>query len=191
MKNIILIIISIILMAPSCEKVATRGYESTGTGWEQVRKKQHFKDSTNFDKIIKIGNDTVATQAYARGYGGTETLSSADTANMLSHYIERADTASMLLRYIERKDTASMLLHYALLSEIVGISSGDVATQINDSLTARLAAAEEITDQVLIHIGDTTVTESLGRIVYKTSNNHFYGCVYVGSAHPSWKQLDN
>ena len=67
---------------------------------------------TELNKLVGIGTDTIATRAYARGYGGTGTLNSSDTASMLLHYIERKDTASMLTNYVERKDTSSMLTNY-------------------------------------------------------------------------------
>jgi hypothetical protein len=47
-----------------------------------------------------------------------------------------------------------------------------------------------VQNAITITAGDTTVTEVLGKIVYKTSDNHFYGCVYVGASYKSWKQLD-
>jgi hypothetical protein len=122
---------------------------------------------SRFPHGVKVGNDTLATRAYSRGYGGTGTVNSSDTSSMLAPY---AKTTSVNQK-LSKTDTASMLTKYARKAEL------------NDTIT--------VTGIVLITVGDTTVTESLGRIVYKTSNNHFYGCVYVGSAHPSWKQLDN
>ena len=62
-----------------------------------------------------------------------------------------------------------------------------------DDMTAAelnvLDSVSNITDAVLIHTGDTTVTAIVGRIVYKTSDNHFYGC-RATSGH-KWYQLDN
>jgi hypothetical protein len=49
---------------------------------------------------------------------------------------------------------------------------------------------EEITEVQLVTFGDTTVTEVLGRFVYKTSNGKLYVCIYIGSAHPSWLILN-
>jgi hypothetical protein len=49
---------------------------------------------------------------------------------------------------------------------------------------------EEITEVQLVTFGDTTVTEVLGKFVYKTSNGKLYVCIYIGSAHPSWLILN-
>ena len=103
----------------SCKNIVkTRGvYGVDGYGWQNVQKKQNFKDSVNFIKLPKVA--------------GEDLVSSLNTSN-----------------------------------------------------------AE---DEVLILIGDTTVTLALGRIVYKSSNNHFYGCVRTNSTGSGtrWKQLDN
>lgn len=62
-----------------------------------------------------------------------------------------------------------------------------------DSLTHNemqsLHDMENIEDAVLFHVGDTTVTAVVGKIVFKTSNSHFYGCVRTTGA--KWKILDN
>lgn len=40
--------------------------------------------------------------------------------------------------------------------------------------------------------GDTTVTAAKGKIVYKSSDNHFYGCISTTNVNtPKWKRLDN
>ena len=36
---------------------------------------------------------------------------------------------------------------------------------------------EDLEDAVLFHVGDTTVTAAVGKVVFKTSNSKFYGCV--------------
>ena len=36
---------------------------------------------------------------------------------------------------------------------------------------------EDLTDAVLFHVGDTTVTAAVGKVVFKTSDGTFYGCV--------------
>jgi hypothetical protein len=78
------------------------------------------------------------------------------------------------------------------LVDFVNGDSSNVMRHIPANRRVGLSAvSEDVTGVVLITVGDTTVSESLGRIVYKTSDNHFYGCIYVGTAHPSWKQLDN
>ena len=48
---------------------------------------------------------------------------------------------------------------------------------------------EDLTDAVLFHVGDTTVTAAVGKVVFKTSDAHFYGC--VATSGKKWKQLDN
>ena len=62
-----------------------------------------------------------------------------------------------------------------------------------DSLTRAEVMAlkdmEDLTDAVLFTVGDTTVTAAVGKVVFKTSNSHFYGCVRT-SGH-KWYQLDN
>ena len=60
------------------------------------------------------------------------------------------------------------------------------AIKIMDSLDLELLTNDEVqvlqnatplTDAVLFTIGDTTVTAMVGRVVFKTSNLKFYGCV--------------
>jgi len=50
-----------------------------------------------------------------------------------------------------------------------------------DSLTnaemQSLKDLEDLTDAVLFHVGDTTVTAAVGKVVFKTSDGTFYGCV--------------
>ena len=50
-----------------------------------------------------------------------------------------------------------------------------------DSLTnaevQSLKDLEDLTDAVLFHVGDTTVTAVVGKVVFKTSDGTFYGCV--------------
>ena len=48
-------------------------------------------------------------------------------------------------------------------------------------------------DSVIILVGDTTVTLALGRIVFKTSDVSFYGCVRTNSTGTGtrWKKLNN
>ncbi len=50
-----------------------------------------------------------------------------------------------------------------------------------DSLTnaevQSLKDLEDLTDAVLFHVGDTTVTAVVGKVVFKTSDLNFYGCV--------------
>jgi hypothetical protein len=48
---------------------------------------------------------------------------------------------------------------------------------------------EELEDAVLFYVGDTTVTAALGKVVFKTSDAHFYGC--VATTGKKWKALDN
>ena len=60
------------------------------------------------------------------------------------------------------------------------------AIKIMDSLDLELLTNDEVqvlqnatplTDAVLFTVGDTTVTAMVGRVVFKTSNLKFYGCV--------------
>lgn len=63
------------------------------------------------------------------------------------------------------------------LYSLNGVTGGEVMT------------TESLTDAVLISVSDTTVTAVVGKIVFKTSDGHFYGCVATSGA--KWKQLDN
>ena len=71
---------------------------------------------------------------------------------------------------------------------IIMLDSLDMELLTNDEMQA-LQDMEDLTDAVLFHVGDTTVTAIVGRVVFKTSNYHFYGCVRT-SGH-KWYQLDN
>lgn len=72
---------------------------------------------------------------------------------------------------------------------IVGGTAG-APTRLAAGITgAEVMTTESITDAVIITVGDTTVTAVVGKIVFKTSNAHFYGCVATTGL--KWKQLDN
>jgi len=71
---------------------------------------------------------------------------------------------------------------------IIMLDSLDMELLTNDEMQA-LKDMEELTDAVLFHVGDTTVTAAVGKVVFKTSNSHFYGCVRTTGA--KWKQMDN
>lgn len=71
---------------------------------------------------------------------------------------------------------------------IILLDSLDMELLTNDEMQA-LKDLEDLTDAVLFHVGDTTVTAAVGKVVFKTSNSHFYGCVRTSGA--KWKQLDN
>ena len=71
---------------------------------------------------------------------------------------------------------------------IIMLDSLDMELLTNDEMQA-LKDMEDLTDAVLFHVGDTTVTAAVGKVVFKTSNSHFYGCVATTGA--KWKQLDN
>ena len=58
-----------------------------------------------------------------------------------------------------------------------GVTGGEVMT------------TESLTDAVLIPVSDTTVTAAVGKIVFKTSDGHFYGC--KATTGKKWYQLDN
>jgi hypothetical protein len=60
----------------------------------------------------------------------------------------------------------------------------NIPSEFTEELTT-----EELTSAVLIHVGDTTVTAIIGRIVFKTSDSNFYGCRYLSGK--KWHQLNN
>jgi hypothetical protein len=70
---------------------------------------------------------------------------------------------------------------------IIMLDSLDMELLTNDEMQA-LKDLEDLTDAVLFHVGDTTVTAAVGKVVFKTSNSHFYGC--VATSGKKWKQLD-
>ncbi len=71
---------------------------------------------------------------------------------------------------------------------IIMLDSLDMELLTNDEMQA-LKDTEDLTDAVLFHVGDTTVTAAVGKVVFKTSDAHFYGC--VATSGKKWKQLDN
>lgn len=71
---------------------------------------------------------------------------------------------------------------------IIMLDSLDVDSLTNDQVRG-LSESEYSADVVLFHVGDTTVTAELGKVVFKTSDAHFYGC--VATSGKKWKQLDN
>lgn len=144
MKKLILILIGIIL---SGTLLAQNGYNyplylgkvgvSSGTlifrgstsGTATLRVPPIAGTNTILSIAASSATDTIATRAYARGYGGTGTVNSSDTAAMLTNYIERQDTAAMLINYIERKDTASMLTRYIERKDTTGMLSNYIERQ--------------------------------------------------------------
>ena len=71
---------------------------------------------------------------------------------------------------------------------IIMLDSLDMELLTNDEMQA-LKDLEDLSDAVLFHGGDTTVTAAVGKVIFKTSNSHFYGCVRT-TGH-KWYQLDN
>lgn len=59
---------------------------------------------------------------------------------------------------------------------IIMLDSLDMELLTNDEMQA-LKDMEDLTDAVLFTVGDTTVTAAVGKVVFKTSNSKFYGCV--------------
>ena len=59
---------------------------------------------------------------------------------------------------------------------IVMADSLDLDSLTNAEVQA-LKDMEDLTGAVLFHVGDTTVTAAVGKVVFKTSNSKFYGCV--------------
>lgn len=59
---------------------------------------------------------------------------------------------------------------------IVMADSLDLDSLTNDEVQV-LRNATPLTDAVLFTVGDTTVTALVGRVVFKTSDGTFYGCV--------------
>lgn len=118
MKKLLLFIVVCIVVI-GCSKSGQNkfgAYYDSGVGWQQVLKKENFKDSVNFVRLPKVV--------------GTNVLIVSDTVSM--------------------------------------------------DITA------------ILTVGDTIVTAKNGRIVYKTSDYHFYGCVNAtNTSTPKWKRLDN
>jgi len=56
------------------------------------------------------------------------------------------------------------------------MDSLDLELLTNDEMQA-LKDLEDLTDAVLFHVGDTTVTAAVGKVVFKTSDGTFYGCI--------------
>jgi len=71
---------------------------------------------------------------------------------------------------------------------IIMLDSLDMELLTNDEMQA-LKDMEDLTDAVLFHVGDTTVTAAVGKVVFKTSDATFYGC--VATSGKKWKQLNN
>jgi len=100
--------------------------------------------------FLRVNADnTVSALSAANFRTATGTLAVSDTSAMLTNYINKADTSAMLSKYllitdysettgISVGDTADMLDPYALKTE--------VSTEIGDTLTARMGAAQELSD---------------------------------------------
>ena len=71
---------------------------------------------------------------------------------------------------------------------IIMLDSLDMELLTNDEMQA-LKDMEDLTDAVLFHVGDTTVTAAVWKVVFKTSDATLYGC--VATSGKKWKQLNN
>jgi hypothetical protein len=153
-----------------------------------------------------IAGGTAGAIPYQSGANTTTVLAASTTANkMLLSNASAAPTWSTSTIPTSagasaRKALVSDGTDYKLSSATLPVSGDIVNKQIqkvaNDSTLAAATdiadISEEITDNVIISVSDTTVTPALGRIVYKTSNNHFYGCISTtATSTPKWVRLDN
>jgi hypothetical protein len=71
-------------------------------------------------------------------------------------------------------------------------TTGTASTNIVFSTSPTLVTPAITTSITIDAAGDTTVTAAKGKIVYKSSDNHFYGCISTtATSTPKWKRLDN
>ena len=111
----------------------------------------------------------------------------ADTATMLSKYHLKTDARIAALLKVNVSDTATMLSKYALSTNVaLKVNIADTSSMLN-KYARKLNPV--FTGAVTLPEGDTTVTPVKGKIIYKTSDNHFYGCTST-TANNKWKRLD-
>ena len=83
--------------------------------------------------------------------------------------------------------TTSTLSDILYISNVVG---GADTAFIYGNMASGADKKLQVNAALQIFRGDTTVTAALGVIVYKTSDNHFYGCKNTGAG-KKWYQLEN
>jgi hypothetical protein len=98
-----------------------------GIGWQTIRSKQDYRDSTKFQYLFKIGNDTVSSQDYSRRHGGTVTgMSYGDTIHLSNRINARVTTAdSAINKYATKKYTRDQVHDSLTTNTAVGILADD------------------------------------------------------------------
>lgn len=185
MKTKILVIaLMLIGFISSAQKKPSEWSSATN---EAIKTAIGLKDSTWIDGFVK-----------GLGYWGLDSLTSVQgyltiAASQVSDFdTEVSNNTSVSAN--TGKDTTG--IHHTNRS-VLDATTASFTTTLRADINANTATiadsiafeTTEISDNVIIAVGDTTVTAVLGRIVYKTSDNHFYGCISVTGL--KWKQLDN
>lgn len=130
MKKILLFILLIGLFSCNTDKSYNKGYVETGTGWQQVRKKQNFVDSINFEKQYKIGGVTMTRTAAQLNF--MDATSSVQT--QINTKLNVSDTSNMLTKYARKHSPT-----------FTGTVSGITYTMVGAAATAHSQAQSTVT----------------------------------------------
>jgi hypothetical protein len=155
------------------------------------------KDITKLNKNNGTATGTLTTAALNVG-GRNLTIDSIPLVDgKYTVYDNHGDTISPHINVTDQVDISTI----AVMKEDTLTGAGQYASDhrvdlieadLADYVVGLPATNPVVTDGITLTPGDTTVTAVLGRIVYKSSNNHFYGCISTtATSTPKWKQLDN
>jgi hypothetical protein len=146
---------------------------------------------------IVMGNNTISLKS---GNQKTQTILSDYGQNYLQaskDYFGSTKYASFKLS--ADSGVLSGFIRPSIISYVNGLNNANtlftfldtMGLGINKTPTEKLDVDGNIkgTSVIVDATQDTTVTAIKGRMVYKASDNHFYGC--VGTTGKKWKQLDN
>jgi len=155
MKKIKYLLLSVMLLIVAS---SVYGQEPTqipaGGTWTTARGIINTNMTQVYDSLQSLRYSTNLNYSFIESHADSITAHTAkialrllksDTASMLANYTRNGELNSALAAKVNISDTAAMLAHYALLSEVGsggGLTSEQVATQINDSLTALYNDAE-------------------------------------------------
>ncbi len=126
-------------------------------------------------ELNRISGVTSAVQTQINGR-----LRSIDsTGNAVGNYVTR----KALRDTVAVRDAILANVEELAVENFGSTGTGNIVLSTGPAISSPVLTTPQIAPS------DTTVTAVVGRIVFKTSDSHFYGCVALSGK--KWKQLDN